>query len=406
MDRSSVKTLRILALSLLLLGVIFVLIGALRSSVWRVEVHTDIEAPAAVIHPYIANFKHWSAWAGWNSNNDPQARFVFSGPESGVGAQCTWSGPQLGSGRSEITRADPEAGVWLDEAINSKSLNAKSSLTYSTVRPGTTRVTWRQEGRLTGVMAGWLRGGVESQLSAQFTQSLRALGAQISATQKRLSLLPKIEAHGSVRSVTVDRDWSTKVRLEEIPTQRRIGVGILSGMQGQVTYVEGGVWIAMPQGGRVVDLVTAEPEGEATLMITAKVDRWRASAIPKEFRLKELESVIAERVKAAGLPTDRPIPFRLRAGVINAVWHVDDGTQAINGTGKPGEPAQLVQTRPEVKADIVGFYSPKGWGVITPVDGAIYAHIVVPSERVSGHFDSGMIQPMAVLLLPDVDPAN
>jgi hypothetical protein len=401
-----VKTLRILALSLLLLGIIFVLVGALRSPLWRVEVHTDIKAPAAVIHPYIANFKHWSEWAGWNNSNDPQARFVYSGPASGIGAQCTWSGPQLGSGRAEITRADPEAGVWLDEAINSKALNAKSSLTYTTLSPGTTRVTWRQEGRLDGLMAGWLRGSVEAQLSTQFAQSLSALAAHISAVQKRFSLLPKIEAHGSVRAVTVARDWTTKVRLEEIPTQRRIGIGILTGLQGQVTYVEGGVWIATPQGGKVADLVTADPEGEATLMITAKVDRWRASAIPKEFRLKDLESVIAERVKVAGLPDDRPLPFRLRGSVINAVWHVDDGTRAINATGKPGKPARLLQTRPQVKADIVGFYAPKGWGLITPVDGAIYAHIVVPSERVSGHFDSGMIQSMAVLLLPDVEPAN
>ena len=61
-----------------------------------------------------------------------------------------------------------------------------------------------------------------------------------------------------------------------------------------------------------------------------------------------------------------------------------------------------LQTRSRVKADIVGFYAPKQGGVITDHGQAVRAHIVVPIERVSGHLDRGMIQPMSVLLLPDI----
>jgi len=104
-----------------------------------------------------------------------------------------------------------------------------------------------------------------------------------------------------------------------------------------------------------------------------------------------------------GLPTDRPTPFRLRGEIVNAVWHVVDGSQIDEGatTRAAHVEAAHVQTRSRVKVDIVGFYAPNSPGVITGHGEAVYAHIVVPIERVSGRLDAGMIQPMSVLLLPD-----
>ena len=49
-----------------------------------------------------------------------------------------------------------------------------------------------------------------------------------------------------------------------------------------------------------------------------------------------------------------------------------------------------------------GFMAPNQNGIITDYGASVVAHIVVPIERVSGHLDDGMIQPMSVLLLPDI----
>ena len=66
----------------------------------------------------------------------------------------------MGRGRLVMTREDAGEGIWLDEAIESDELNAKGSITYERIGDTSTRVTWRDEGRLPFVLGGLMASSV------------------------------------------------------------------------------------------------------------------------------------------------------------------------------------------------------------------------------------------------------
>ena len=382
---------------------VVVAVGALRTPAWSLEVTQEMTAPMDVIHQEVSDFRNWKRWAGWSTSVDPDAEFTFTGAARGEGAAWSWKGPLMGQGRMVITKADPKKGIWFDEAIESEEFNASGSITYTDLGEGKVKVTWRDQGRLPPVIGGLVALTVTKALHAHFTAALEELKSRVESQQARLERLPKVVVHGSLHAVTKARDWSAKVDLADLSTVRTIGVGMLEGLKGTVTFVEGGAWMAEVVDGKIADRVTAEPTGEAAMMVFANVNRWRASAISKEVSFTDLGAQIAARMSQVGLPMDRPTPFRLRGEIVNAVWHVVDGSQIDEeATTRAAHIAGAqVQTRSRVKVDVVGFYAPKSGGVITDHGADLIAHIVVPIERVSGHLDAGMIQPLSVLLLPD-----
>ena len=76
------------------------------------EIHVErsiaIDRPAATVFTVLNSYRHFEAWSPWASR-DPSARYVLSGPASGVGARLSWSGdPRLtGTGWQEIVSSDP-----------------------------------------------------------------------------------------------------------------------------------------------------------------------------------------------------------------------------------------------------------------------------------------------------------
>ncbi|WP_436638318.1 SRPBCC family protein [Microbaculum sp. FT89] len=74
---------------------------------------TVIDAPPAEVWPFVSDlrrFNDWSPWAGY----DPEGtRYVFEGPESGVGQIMRWTSdhPNVGSGTLTVVAYDPGRAV-------------------------------------------------------------------------------------------------------------------------------------------------------------------------------------------------------------------------------------------------------------------------------------------------------
>ena len=93
----------ILLLLLLLVGVAFALpqnITVARSTV--------INAPELDVFGYINNYRRFNEWSPWAAR-DPDTKYVFTGPEEGVGARMEWSSdnPEVGAGSQEIVESQP-----------------------------------------------------------------------------------------------------------------------------------------------------------------------------------------------------------------------------------------------------------------------------------------------------------
>ncbi len=98
---------KVIILAVVLLAA-FVLTGYLLPRQVHVERSITIDRSAGVVFGILNGYRDYQKWSPW-AGRDPQAMFVVSGPESGVGARLSWSGdPQLvGSGWQEIVASKP-----------------------------------------------------------------------------------------------------------------------------------------------------------------------------------------------------------------------------------------------------------------------------------------------------------
>jgi hypothetical protein len=100
----------------------------------------DINAPEAIVFPYLNNLRRFNEWSPW-ATRDPELKVSFSGPEEGQGARIDWASQKknVGEGSIEITQSSPSRRVEMD--VNFHELPGKS---YYDVAPSGSgsRVTW------------------------------------------------------------------------------------------------------------------------------------------------------------------------------------------------------------------------------------------------------------------------
>lgn len=100
-----------------------------------------INAAPEKIYPFIASLKKFQEWSPWAAH-DPNMKLVFSGPDSGTGAQVSWQSlvSSVGSGEQKITRAQPNKMVETALDFGDKG-KATARLLLKPENSGT-KVTW------------------------------------------------------------------------------------------------------------------------------------------------------------------------------------------------------------------------------------------------------------------------
>jgi hypothetical protein len=78
----------------------------------HVERAITTSASPSTVYAIVSGFKRFNEWSPWYEL-DPQAKYAYSGPESGVGAKMTWASdkPDVGSGSQEIVSVEPGRAV-------------------------------------------------------------------------------------------------------------------------------------------------------------------------------------------------------------------------------------------------------------------------------------------------------
>ena len=112
----------------------------------RAHVERSIETSAspATVFEIVNSFRRFNEWSPWASL-DPQARYTYSGPESGVGARMQWQSesPDVGSGSQEIiaVEAGRSVSIQLDFGQKGKPISKMTLLPAGTG----TRIVWSMD---------------------------------------------------------------------------------------------------------------------------------------------------------------------------------------------------------------------------------------------------------------------
>lgn len=106
------RILKRILLGFVVLFALLVVVGLFLPSSARVQRATTIAAPPSAVFAVVNGFKRFNEWSPWYEL-DPAARYVYSGPEQGVGARLEWSSdkPEVGSGSLQIVASEPDTRV-------------------------------------------------------------------------------------------------------------------------------------------------------------------------------------------------------------------------------------------------------------------------------------------------------
>jgi hypothetical protein len=126
---------------------IFLIVVVMRPSDFRVERSAMLAASPAALFEQVNDHHKFAVWNPF-MKLDPSVKNTFSGPESGVGAVCSWDGnSQIGAGSSTIIESRPGELVRL--RMDWKRPMEGTSTVDFTFKPqgGKTVVTWAMYGK-------------------------------------------------------------------------------------------------------------------------------------------------------------------------------------------------------------------------------------------------------------------
>lgn len=171
---------KILAVVAALVVVLLVVI-AMQPSDFSVSRAVVINAAPEAIFPEINDHKNFAKWSPW-VKMDPQASYVYEGPNSGVGSKVSWVGKEMGEGTSEIVEVVPNKRIMMKLAFV-KPMKAVNEVNFTLdEKDSQTLVTWTMTGKKDFIAkAVGLFMGCEKMVGEQFVKGLDNLKVLVEA---------------------------------------------------------------------------------------------------------------------------------------------------------------------------------------------------------------------------------
>ncbi len=210
-----------------------------------------------------------------------------------------------------------------------------------------------------------------------------------------------VQVFGSLSELMHEGRTESRIALAELDlSDGAVAVGALAGLRGEVTLVEGRLYLSVPEGAGSRTLVGAATDEGAALLVYAAVPAWQQVPVPKDVALPELAGFVEASAIAAGLDVERPFPFVVEGEFAQVQFHTIDARRAVDGEAADHAALAIREERPRARGRLVGFYSKAHAGVFTHHGSRIHAHVVLETPLASGHLDGVEVLAGAVLKLP------
>lgn len=214
-----------------------------------------------------------------------------------------------------------------------------------------------------------------------------------------------IHQFGTMRSVMREGLTESRTSLTDWKGPDTIAVGAVEGLDGEITIVDGGVWVSRVRDGRVLTSGPAVQEDDhATLLVASREQRWQTIRLDAPLAGADLEAAVERAAAQHGVDTSQPFPFVIQATAASLDMHVINGFCPHSGgeAAVDRQPLRIALENP-TPVTIVGFYARDSQGVLTHHGTSTHAHALFDGRegRVTGHIDSVGVRAGALLRLPD-----
>lgn len=173
------KVLKAIALVLVGLVILFVVVGLLLPSTYRVERATTIEAPASQVFAQVNDFRNWEPWSPWAAK-DPTIESTYRGAMTGEGAVASWTSEHSGNGTQTIVRSIPNERI-VTRLDFGEMGTATSYWDFATRGVTSTHVVWGLHGRSDGLVGRYLSLMIDRMVGREYEDGLRRLQRHVEA---------------------------------------------------------------------------------------------------------------------------------------------------------------------------------------------------------------------------------
>jgi hypothetical protein len=220
-----------------------------------------------------------------------------------------------------------------------------------------------------------------------------------------LQAAPEVHRFGGMRQVMRLGEVEARALLLDWAGGDTIAVGAVEGLDGEITALDGAVWVSRVRAGVPA---TSGPEpaagDRATLLIAARVPSWRSIPLEAAAGGRDLEAMIEQAAARAGIDTAAPFPFVIEGRAASLDMHIINGFCPHGGEPDPGSEPWRFVTSDATDVTIVGFFARDAAGELTHHGTSMHAHALVRlgGRLVTGHIDSLGIEAGATLRVPNI----
>jgi uncharacterized membrane protein len=145
----------------------------------NVERSIVVDKPVGPVYAYVADFRTWSEWSPWLSQ-DSESRVTVTGEPGKPGHKQSWEGEKVGAGQQELVKMVPERELDYD-LLFIKPWKSRSKIGFRFEPRGKgTNVTWTMEGTLPTVMF-FMKKKMSAMLGQDFERGLALLKGKLEA---------------------------------------------------------------------------------------------------------------------------------------------------------------------------------------------------------------------------------
>ncbi len=212
-----------------------------------------------------------------------------------------------------------------------------------------------------------------------------------------------VTQYGAVREVLRARRTEPRIDLAtvvELPNA--YAVGALEKLEGEITIVDGQVWVARAKGDSLsVSGPAVVASDRATLLTLSHVTRWMHLRLANDLSGDDLELAVRQHARDQGIDTDSPFPFLIEGEVKLLEAHVIAGSCPLSSSSDGAEPWRLSVDK-LVDATLVGFFANNQAGSMTHHGTSVHMHIVLVrnEQTITAHVDKVAMTAGSILRLP------
>ena len=174
---------------ILFLSYLFLLLVAVSlflPSKYAIEREIVINGTTEEIYQIVATPKTYHEWSSWNTENYPEMKSSFEGPETGVGAISKWTDPKIGNGQMTIVKADPKTGIETILLFETCENPFHGKFSFEDLGDGKIKVTWSGKGE-NGVnpIHRYFGFAMEYMLGPEYEEGLKGLKQKVESSHKK-----------------------------------------------------------------------------------------------------------------------------------------------------------------------------------------------------------------------------